>query len=254
MDEGAAVRALRAAGCVFAEEEAALIFVESDDPDSVVRRRCAGEPLEHLLGFTEFAGLRIATAPGVFVPRQRSTLLAQLAITATPEHGIALDLCCGTGGLGAAIRHARPTARVLGSDLDPDAVAIARSNLTEVHEGDLFTPLPAELRGRIDVIVCNAPYVPTREVDRMPREAREYEHRLALDGGDDGLEIHRRIAAELRHWLAAGGCHLVEVAPTQVDAMVATLTAVGLATEVTRDDERGGCVVSGTADSSLSHI
>lgn len=213
---------LRAAGCVFAEDEAELILAETapENVRAVVEARATGLPLEHLLGWAEFDGLRIAAAPGVFVPRRRSRLLVDLAAerAAELERAVVVDLCCGTGALAAAVLGRVPTVEVYAADLDPAAVACARRNLPDgrVFEGDLFEALPAELRGRVDVLVVNAPYVPTAAIATMPPEARDHEHRLALDGGVDGLDVQRRVIADAATWLASRGDLVIETGLDQV--------------------------------------
>src|SRR6476661_11001286 len=110
--EDAVVARLRAAGCVFAEDEARLLLAEarSDALDALVARRVAGEPLEHVLGWAEFCGLRIAVSPGVFVPRRRTEALVDLAVAVLVdvEHPVVVDLCCGAGGIGVAIAAREP--------------------------------------------------------------------------------------------------------------------------------------------------
>lgn len=247
---GAVVERLRAAGCVFAEDEAALLVeAAADDGDlaALVSRRVAGEPLEQLLGWAAFDGLRIALAPGVFVPRVRSEFLAERAAAAARAGSVVLDLCCGSGALGAAVAARVPGIELHAADLDPAAVACARVNLpgAAVHEGDLFDALPAALHGRVDVLVSNVPYVPTSAIALMPPEARDHEPRLALDGGPDGLAVARRVLAGAPAWLAPGGTVLFETSEAQVPAALAAVSAAGLAAAVDRDDERGATVVSG---------
>jgi release factor glutamine methyltransferase len=244
------VEQLRAAGCVFAEDEAALLVEAAADDDALaalVARRIAGEPLEQLLGWAAFGGLRIALTPGVFVPRVRSEFLAERATAAARPGSVVLDLCCGSGALGAAVAARVPGIELHAADLDPAAVACARVNLpgAAVHEGDLFDALPAALRGRVDVLVSNVPYVPTSAIALMPPEARDHEPRMALDGGPDGLAVARRVLAGAPIWLAPGGTVLVETSGAQVPAALAALSAAGLAAAVDHDDERGATVVSG---------
>src|SRR5690606_3594910 len=128
-----------------------------------------------------FAGMRIALEPQVFVPRRRSELLVREAVAGADPGAVVLDLCCGSGAVGAAIAAALPGCRLHTTDLDPSAVRCARRNVAavngRVYAGDLYTALPEALRGRIEVIVANAPYVPSDAVVLMPREAREYEPR-----------------------------------------------------------------------------
>ncbi|SDF41237.1 release factor glutamine methyltransferase [Blastococcus aurantiacus] len=246
----AVVDRLRAAGCVFAEDEAALLLAaaaDADDLAALVGRRVAGEPLEQLLGWAAFDGLRIALAPGVFVPRVRSEFLAERAAAAARPGSLVLDLCCGSGALGAAVAARMPGIELHAADLDPAAVACARGNLpgATVHEGDLFDALPTTLRGRIDVLVSNVPYVPTSALALMPPEARDHEPRLALDGGHDGLVVARRVLAAAPAWLAPGGTVLFETSEAQVPAALAAVSAAGLAATADTDDERGATVVSG---------
>lgn len=234
---------LRAAGCVYAEEEARLLRGAAEDGalPALVVRRLAGEPLEVLLGWAEVAGVRVRTAPGVFVPRRRSGLLVRLALealAATPAP-VVVDLCCGTGALGVALAHHRPDAEVHASDLDPAAVACARLDLPpeRVHRGDLLDALPAALRGRVDALLVNTPYVPTPALATLPPEARDHEPRLALDGGPDGLDLHRRVAEDAPPWLARGGVLVLETSESQAERSAGLLAATGLATELHRDEE-----------------
>lgn len=249
--EVAVVARLRAAGCVFAEDEARLLTAEAPTPgrlDELVRRRAAGEPLEHLLGWAAFCGLRVAVAPGVFVPRRRSELLVREAAALAPPRPVVVDLCCGSGAVAAALTAALGEPEVHASDVDPAAVACARRNLPAgtVHAGDLFAALPAGLRGRVDVLVANVPYVPSDAVALMPPEARDHEPRTALDGGGDGLDVARRVVAGAPAWLAPGGSLLFEVGEAQVPAATAVVAGAGLVPRVATDDEIGATVVVGT--------
>jgi release factor glutamine methyltransferase len=152
---------------------------------------------------------------------------------------VAVDLCCGSGAVAAVLTDALPAAEVHAADVDAAAVACARRNLAPaaVHQGDLFAALPDALRGRIDLLVANAPYVPTAAIALMPAEARDHEARIALDGGADGLDLHRRIAARAPGWLAPGGCLLIETSVEQADRTAALTAAAGLRPEIVRDDE-----------------
>ena len=243
------VAALRAAGCVFAEDEAALLLAAPGSLEELVARRIAGEPLEQVLGWAAFDRLRIRLSPGVFVPRRRSQLLVSLAADGLPPDAVAIDLCCGSGALGAALRTRVPGVRLYACDLDPAAVRCARDNLpgANVTQGDLWDALPHTLRGTVDVVLANAPYVPTDGIALMPSEARDHEPRSALDGGTDGLAVHRRIAAEARQWLAPGGRLLIEVAPGQVEGATAMLTGVGLSVTAHHDDDLDATALAGAA-------
>lgn len=239
-------RELRAAGCVFAEDEAAVIVgaaVDADEVARMVRQRCAGLPLEQVVGWAELAGVRVLLGPGVFVPRRRSELLVREAVALTQTGVLVVDLCCGSGALGAAVGAAVPVA-VVGADVDPVAVACARRNLPVVYEGDLFDALPFSLRGRINVLLCNTPYVPTSDVALLPAEAREHEPRVALDGGADGLDVQRRVAVAARDWLAPGGSLLVEASARQAPLAAAVFASYD--TRIVRDDELDATVVVAT--------
>ncbi|GAA4093354.1 putative protein N(5)-glutamine methyltransferase [Nonomuraea soli] len=244
------VSRLRAAGCVFAEDEAELLQSAAGSPDeleSMIVRRVAGLPLEQVVGWAEFCGLRILLDPGVFVPRRRSEFLVRQAVELAGDRSglTVVDLCCGSGALGAAV--ATPLGASLHAcDIDPAAVACARRNVTDVHLGDLFDPLPAALRGRIDLLLANVPYVPTAEVPLLPAEAREHEAFVALDGGPDGLDVLRRVLADARSWLAPGGHLLVETSTRQADTAAKLMTDHGLTPRVESSEEFLSTVVIGS--------
>ncbi len=238
------VAALSAAGCVFAHEEAALLeqgAAEGGDLASMVARRVLGEPLEQVLGWAEFCGLRVRVTPGVFVPRRRTESLVSTArhlLTPMARPAVVVDLCCGSGAIGAATVADLPGIELHAADIDPDAVACARLNVTtgQVHEGDLYDALPQRLRGRVDLLLVNAPYVPTDEIALMPPEARLHEHRIALDGGIDGLDLHRRTAAAAPGWLAPGGSLLIETSPRQAAGTARLCLDAGLEVVVLGED------------------
>ncbi|GAA3050685.1 putative protein N(5)-glutamine methyltransferase [Streptomyces roseofulvus] len=247
------VSRLRAAGCVFAEDEAELLFSaarHAAELDVLVERRAAGLPLEHVVGWAEFGGLRIAVDPGVFVPRRRTEFLIERAVALAGPGALCVDLCCGSGAAGAVLLSAVPGARVYAADIDPAAVACARRNIEprggHVVGGDLFAPLPDALLGRVEVLVANVPYVPTEEVGLLPPEAREHEPLVALDGGPDGLDVLRRVAAEAPAWLAPGGHLLVETSERQTGAAVAAVSAHGLDARIVTCGERYATVLVAT--------
>ncbi|MFE4455364.1 putative protein N(5)-glutamine methyltransferase [Streptomyces sp. NPDC056796] len=246
------VTRLRAAGCVFAEDEAGLLLSTAADPAglaAMLERRVAGLPLEHVLGWAEFCGLRIDVDPGVFVPRRRTEFLVRQAVALAPERAVVVDLCCGTGALGRALASSLPGVELHATDVEPAAVRCARRNvggLGTVYEGDLFAPLPGVLRGRVDVLLANVPYVPTEDVGLLPAEARIHEPRVALDGGDDGLDVMRRVVAEAPRWLAPGGSLLVETSERQAARAEETVGSSGLVARVVVSDELYATVVVGT--------
>ncbi|MFI8083170.1 putative protein N(5)-glutamine methyltransferase [Kitasatospora sp. NPDC086009] len=245
---------LRAAGCVFAEDEARILLDAAATPAelaAMVRSRAQGRPLEHVVGWAEFGGLRIAVDAGVFVPRRRSEFLVETALGLTPAHALVVDLCCGSGALAAALAAAAAhPVEVYAADVDAAAVRCARRNLAgaggRVFEGDLFDPLPVELRGRVDVLLANVPYVPTADIALLPAEARVHEARPALDGGADGLDVLRRVAGEAPHWLAPGGALFFETSERQVPAALAVVGAAGLDGAVASCEDRDATVVTAT--------
>jgi release factor glutamine methyltransferase len=278
------VAILRAAGCVFAEEEAELLFqaVGGDGGDrdgdgggtsagpwgaddggggeaagraerleSLVARRCAGEPLEHVVGWAEFCGLRIAVGPGVFVPRRRSEFLVGIALDLARDAGVIVDLCCGSAPFATALATQLPNAEVHAADIDAAQLAYARRNLApfgdraSAHEGDLFEALPQRLRGQVDLLVVNAPYVPTDAIATLPAEARAFEPLTSLDGGVDGLAVHRRVAAGAPTWLAPGGHLLIETTEAQAAKMLTAFADAGLQAWLAEDEELEATVVIG---------
>jgi release factor glutamine methyltransferase len=231
----------------------------------------------------------VAVDPGVFVPRRRTEFLVHQAAaiahqaavlppavvppqaagpadqaTGQTSHAlprpraVVVDLCCGSGAVGAALVAVlgRPQDGALdlvelhATEIDPAAVRCARRNVSvaggQVYEGDLYEPLPAALRGRVDVLVANAPYVPSDAVELLPLEARVHEPRVALDGGEDGLDVLRRVSAAAPLWLAAGGHLLVETSERQAPQTVETFARNGLIPRVARSDELNATVVIGT--------
>jgi release factor glutamine methyltransferase len=244
------VARLRAAGCVFAEDEAQLLMASagtSEELDAMVERRTAGLPLEQVLGWAEFCGLRVAVDPGVFVPRRRTEFLVQQAAALAGPGAIVVDLCCGAGAIGAALAAAVEDAEVHAVDIDPAAVRCARRNVPgHVYQGDLYQPLPDRLRGRVGVVAANVPYVPTDEIGFLPPEARTHEPLVALDGGPDGLDVLRRVAAGAPDWLAPGGHLLIETSERQAPAAAAAFEASGLTARVVSSSDLGATVLIGT--------
>ncbi|MFV0526324.1 MAG: putative protein N(5)-glutamine methyltransferase [Acidimicrobiales bacterium] len=247
---------LRSGGCVFPEDEADLIWSAADggcQPGdrgartamawAMVERRVTGEPLELVVGWAEVGGVRVPTEAGVFVPRRRSDLLVSVARDHLPgapgmvgpasdgmRPPVVVDLGCGTGALGLAVVADRPGVELYAVDVDPAAVRLARSNLAgrgTVHLGDGLAGLPHRLRGRVDLVVANLPYVPSGQLHLLPAEARWHEPDAALDGGPDGLDHLRRTVASVAVWLRPGGRLLMEVAPSQAAAATAEAQAAG---------------------------
>jgi release factor glutamine methyltransferase len=265
----AIVTRLRAAGCVFAEDEARLLSSAARTPAelaAMVDRRVAGLPLEHVIGWAEFCGLRIAVDPGVFIPRRRTEFLVRqaIALARQPDQPVArqsgqpaarprpvvVDLCCGSGGIGAAVVAGLGQAELHAADIDPAAVACARRNIAaaggQVYQGDLYQPLPGTLRDRVRILVANVPYVPSGEIELLPPEARCYEARVALDGGPDGLDVLRRVTAAAPLWLAPGGHLLFETSERQAPRAAGIVALDGLIPRVASSGELNATVVIGT--------
>src|SRR5260370_32599010 len=237
------VARLRAAGCVFAEDEARLLMSAARTPaelDAMVGQRAAGLPLEQVIGWAEFCGLRITMTPGGFVPRRRTEVLVRQAAVLAREGlarpgAVIVDLCCGAGAIGAALAAAVDRAEEHAADIAPAALYCARQNLPggRVYQGDLYDALPAGLRGRIAILAANVPYVPSGEIAFLPPEARAHEPRAALDGGADGLDVLRRVAAGATAWLAPGGRLPCDARNRHAARGPAVLTASGLTARIT---------------------
>jgi release factor glutamine methyltransferase len=259
------VTRLRDAGCVFAEDEAQLLVSAARTPADLVAmvdRRVAGQPIEHILGWAEFAGLRIVVDPGVFRPRARTEFLVHQAAALGRAAGgytdpalarsptVVVDLCCGSGAVGAALAAALDLVELHAVDLDPAAVRCARRNVAaaggQAYVGDLYEPLPNALRGRVDLVVANAPYVPTEAIELLPPEARIHEPRVALDGGADGLDVLRRVIASVSPWLAPDGCLLVESSEGQAPQLAQSVARHGLVPRVASSEEMSATVVIAT--------
>ncbi len=252
------VSALRAAGCVFAEDEAQLLVAEAPDSETLaewVDCRISGMPLEHILGWADFCGERIAVDPGVFVPRRRTELLVHQVVgllrrdRPLSPHPVVVDLCCGSGAVGTALARLYPEVELHSADIDPAAVNCARRNVDavggRVYQGDLFAALPPQLQGRVRILAVNAPYVPTEAIKTMPPEARLYESRAALDGGDDGLDFHRRVAVGARKCLVPDGHLLIETSGQQSGRTAGIVAEAGFTVRTVHSDELGGTVVVG---------
>ena len=253
---------LRAAGCVFAEDEAQLLLSEASSTAELlvwVERRLAGEPLECIVGWAEFCGLRIAVDPGVFVPRRRTELLVSQAAALLREglrphassSGVVVDLCCGSGAVGVAVASQVSVGELHSADIDPIAVECTRRNVAavggHVHRGDLYAALPPWLKKQVQLIVVNAPYVPTGLLPTMPPEARIHEPSRSLDGGFDGLHLHRRVIREAPQWLDPDGHLVIETSERQAAGTAALMAAAGLAARIVHSEELDGTVVIGSS-------
>lgn len=217
--------------------------------DQMVARRAAGEPLQYVLGRWGFRSLDLLVDRRVLIPRPETEVVAGLALDAlaardrrvvgTPAADrvpVAVDLGTGSGAIALALAAERwPHVEVWATDASADALAVARANLAglgrragvvRLVEGDWFEALPGELRGRVDAIVSNPPYV--ADAEGLPAEVADWEPVGALRAGPDGLDAVRQIVGEAPRWLAADGVLVVEIGETQGDAVLALAAAAGL--------------------------
>ena len=211
----------------FLETDRAGLYAREEGLDTRTARlfgralcqRCHGVPLQYLTGEQQFFDLVLGVAPGVFVPRPETEVLVERALEVFPDAGTAVDVGTGTGAAALAIKRFRPEASVWGTDLSEDAVRVARANASrhdlavEVLHGDLLSPLPADLRGAVDLVVSNPPYVTREEYDTLPAEVRAEPYE-ALVGSTD---VTRRLVEEAPAWLAPGGWLVLEIGATRGD-------------------------------------
>ena len=191
--------------------------------DELVRRRIAGEPLQYLTGIAGFRFLALEVGPGVLIPRPETEVVAQFAMDRLPANGIAIDVGTGSGAIALALKHERPDARVVATDLSGDALTWARRNRdrlgldVELIEGDLFEGVSVELQGGVDVVVSNPPYVADEERASLPSEVKDHEPEIALFAPGDGLSVIGRLAREAKRWLRPGGYLVLEISPSQAN-------------------------------------
>ncbi len=202
-----------------------------------IERRAAGEPLQYVTGEMPFRHLVLRVRPGVFIPRPETEVLVDVALEAFAgvEAPTVLDLCTGSGAVAVSLAQEVPAARVFATDVNPDAVELARENAERagvlervtVLEGNLFAPLPADLRGAMDAVFANPPYVPSGDLSDLPGEVAAHEPHSALDGGADGLDVARRILDGAREWLRPGGTLAIELDETRVTAAAGEAEVAG---------------------------
>jgi release factor glutamine methyltransferase len=209
---------------LYAHHDRALTDSERAVYKASIERRAAGEPLQYVTGEVPFRHVVLKVRPGVFIPRPETEVLVDAVLAALPlaEAGTAdpvvIDLCTGSGAVAISVAHERPGARVYASEAVAATAEVARENAercgvagrVSVLTGDLFAPLPPDLRGAVDVVAANPPYIPTADLAGLPSEVAAHEPRVALDGGEDGLDVVRRIVDEARGWLAPGGTLVIE--------------------------------------------
>ncbi len=242
LDLASLTRTLERAGCVAAQEEAAeLILVAHHEAElrQMRERRLSGEPLAWVTGRASFCGLELAVEPGVYVPRWQSEPLARRAAQLLPERGVAVDLCTGSGALAAVMQANRPAALVVATEIDATAADCARHNGITVYQGDLDLPLPGRLTWRVDVMTGILPYVPADVMHLLPRDVRQFEPRLALDGGTGGLTLLTRAVQRSPYWLKTGGWLLVEVGDDQISPVTGLMGEAGFDTITVIEDDDG---------------
>jgi release factor glutamine methyltransferase len=243
-----------AGGFVAADEEAEeLIAAAGGDAEKLERmvlRREDGEPLAWITGSVEFCGLTIAVHKDVYVPRWHTELVAERAADLLPEDGVAIDLCTGCGAVAATLKDRRPHARVIGTDLDPNAVANAKANGVEAYAGDLFGPVPPGLKA--DLVVGVVPYVPRRALPLLQRDTFRFETALAYDGGEEGLDILVKALHDARDWLKPDGRVVLEVGGAQagdLDPFIRALEYRDLEEIVDDENDLRGIVLRSPAGS-----
>jgi release factor glutamine methyltransferase len=247
---------LEEAGFVAAREDAEDLTAAAGGDQAVLRelveRRLTGEPLAWITGSVVFCEIDVRVDPGVYVPRWHTEPLARRAVAYLRADGIAVDVCTGSGAVAKVLMAARPAARVVATDIDAAAVACATANGVDAYHGDLFGPLPDDLRGRVNVIVAVVPYVPTAALTLLPSDTFRFERELPYDGGDDGLAVLRRVVAGAPAFLRPGGRLLVEIGGDEAEPLIAVLRACGFgAIEILRDEEDDVRGVDGRFDGGL---
>ena len=237
------VRTLADGGFVSPDAEADALLEASDEGvgsiDDLIARRLTGEPLAWITGSVTLGGVRVLIDPGVFVPRPHTEALARRAVELLPADGIAVDLCTGSGAVAAVLRSSHPQATVMGTDIDPVAIACARRNGVHALLGDLDGPLPPSLRERVDLVTAVVPYVPTEELHLLPRDVLDHEPRRSLDGGSRGMTMLVRAAEAAARWLGPGGTVLLELGGDQASEVTGILTDLGFTDILTHADEDG---------------
>ena len=214
------------------------------DPDALqvlIDRRLEGEPLQYIEGSAAFGELEVIVDDRVLVPRPETEGLFELAASMARNPRIIVDLCTGSGALALALKKEFPQAAVFGTEVSPAAIEVAVQNSAAsglsvyLGEGDLFDPLPDSLRGEVDLVVANPPYVAESEYDSLPADVRR-EPRLALVAGPTGLEIIQRIGAQATRWLRPGGVVAVEIGERQAASAASSFLGIPM---LTRKDLAG---------------
>lgn len=197
---------------------------ESKKIQEIAEKRLTGRPLWYIIGDTEFYGCKIKVDERALIPRPETEILADSVVKSAEEGDRILDMCTGSGCIAVSVAKALRGKNVVVSaaDLSDAAIMLAQENAklndVTVHfvQSDLFT----NVRGRYNIIVCNPPYIKTGEIPFIQKEVREYEPRVALDGGEDGLEFYRRIARDVKSYLTKGGMLIMECGEGQTNEIL----------------------------------
>jgi release factor glutamine methyltransferase len=227
---------------VLGRSSAQLVQGAADVPDAdqvaelehLAGRRATREPLQLVLGATAFRGHELTVRPGVFVPRPETELLVEHGLERLPTGAVVVEPCTGSGAVACAIAAERPDAQVIATDIDADAVALAAHNAArlgvtvEVWQGDLLDPVPRPLRGRVDLLVCNPPYIAADEVADLPPEVAVWDPAAALVAGPTGHEVSDRLITLAVPWLRSGGRLLLELDERRVVQAADRALAAGL--------------------------
>ena len=217
-----------ALGCsrleLYTDLDRPLTDVEREMLRDFTKRRGSGEPLQYITGKTDFRFITLKVQPDVLIPRPETEVLVSEALSACSvspdkEEFIAVDLCTGSGNIACSLAHELPNAQIFATDISPAACALALHNAESlglsdrlsVLEGNLGSALPADLKGRVELLISNPPYIPSGVLASMDAEVVDYEPALALDGGDDGLDIFRRILVVAQDFLCPAGIMAVEL-------------------------------------------
>lgn len=239
---------------LYLEPERAVIEAAGPRFRALIARRADHEPLQHLLGYEDFRGLRLRVTPDVLIPRPETEGLVEWALELLArDHPISAkasplvaDVGTGSSAIACALAITRPDARVIATESSPAALVVAEFNVralglaanVRLLAGDLLAPLAAE-RGRLDMIVANAPYLPSGILPALPREVFAFEPRQALDGGPDGMDVIRRLLTAAPAALRPGGRLVLEIGEDQAGPLAALMGAAGFVDVASRDDLRG---------------
>ncbi|CAN5895794.1 peptide chain release factor N(5)-glutamine methyltransferase [soil metagenome] len=213
-------------------EQRRLLALGRDNVEHLARHRCEGTPLQYLEGSAAFVDFEVIVDRRVLIPRPETEGLYELAIALCDSPSVIVDLGTGSGVLAIAMARRNPAAAVHGVDLSPEALELAGVNVARLapqvhlHHGDLFSPLPRDLKGQIDLVVANPPYVSTSEWSRLPLDVQREPH-IALVGGVTGDEVLRRIAADAAPWLSPGALVVCEIGETQAGVMMEAFAPLG---------------------------